>query len=246
MAEKGENKLTSVLVTGGVLIGAAVGIDYVLHGNDSILGRMFSKPTPSINQSNFPTKFGETSTSPWEVPVPTLRKSLPISTRENTDSSGAIHVPMNYEPEVKSGMKDSDMDSAAWEVAKTVFEDLSPYEPTIRFKIGDTKSIHDHLMYIFNKDDCPEILVKLAKFHSTHGHNVYLPGSALRAQQQKLVGTAADAYESLIGVSRMYSRTGDENAHEYDSQNDRLAAMGSESPIFFRVQGGYPSLGNSW
>lgn len=235
-----DNDITRAATYGAVLVVGGLGIDFVMNGPNSILGRLLGQKV-NANQpfTEAPLKFGETSTSPYEVPVPTLRAPIPESTHANTDSSGALEVPIRYKKKDKSGLQMQDIDAASWEIAKTVFEDMAPYDPSVKITVGSTQKIHDDLIHIFNSHDCPEILIKLAHFHATHGHNIYKPGSVLYATQQKMVGTAADMYEDFIGIHRMYSRTGDLNASEYDKDDDRLAAMGQESPIFFKVQGGW-------
>lgn len=238
-----DKDIVHTATAGAILVAGGLGLDYVFRGPDSILGKLLGQRV-NVNQplTEGPLKFGETSTSPYEVPVPTLRAPIPESTPENTDSSGALEVPIRYKKKDKSGLQMQDIDAAAWEIAKTVYEDMMPYDPSVKQTVGSTQKIHDDLMYIFNSHDCPEILIKLAHFHATHGGNIYKPGSPLYSQQQKMVGTAADMYENFIGIHRMYSRIGDLNASEYDDPNDRMSAMGQESPIFFRIQGGWASM----
>lgn len=234
-----DSDITHTAIAGGVLVAAGFGLDYLQNGPNSILGKLLGL---NVNQNviETPLRFGETSTSPYEVPVPTLRAPLPTSTQFNTDPSGALYIPQDHsKKKVRAGLSSADIDVAAWEIAKTVFEDMQPYEPPVKMRVGDTQKIHDDLVHIMHSHDCPEILLKVAHFHKTHGHQQL--GSVLMQTQSKIVGTAADGYEDMMGVPRMYSRMGDLNASEYDSENDRLASMGSDSSIFWKVQNAWPA-----
>lgn len=247
MAEGKSNILGTVVLLGGVALGG----DYLFRGDESIIGK-FLRSTMGAPKSEAPfpadprhgrPEFGEPSTSPWEIPVKTLRAPFPMGPPDHT---GAIPVPFKSSPtphakkKMKHGSSVDDMDTAAWEIAKIVYYDTSfQSSPTTKFKVGDTKTIHDDIMFVYDHPNPPEIFKKLARFHADHGADCLNPASPLYQQQRKLAGTAADLYENYMGVEKLFSREGFAYVGEMDEEDDRLAANGAESAITFNIGGAY-------
>lgn len=247
MAEQKQSFLGTAILVGG----AALGADWAINGDNSIIGK-FLRSTLSKDKgpkAPFPVdplhgrpRFGEPSTSRWEVPVQTIRAPFPLGP---PDASGRIEVPFKSSPhprekkKLKHGASPDDMDAAAWQIAEMVYNDTAVQLPPTKYDVGDTRAIHDNILFIMDHPNPPEIFKRLAKFHAIHGPDCLNPASPLYAQQRKLAGTAADFYENFMGIEKMFSREGFAFAAEFDEQDDRLAANGAESHITFNIGGAY-------
>lgn len=249
MAESKQNLLGTVALLGG----AALGIDFVVKGDDSIIAKFLNSTMGG--RSKIPETepfradplygrlpFGEPSTSPWEIPVATLKAPFPLGPADHT---GAIEVPFKSQPitrqkkRMKHGASVDDIDAAAWEVARIVYNDVAIQSPTQKWFVGDTERIHNDILYIYDHPDPPEIFKKLAHFHADNGANCLNPAHPSYIMQRKLAGTAADLYEQYMGIEKLYSREGWAMVAEMDDEDDRLAANGAESPITFNIGGAY-------
>lgn len=249
MAE--QRSSSSLFGTVALLGGAALGADYFINGDNSIIGKflkttMGGKKGPAVPFPSDPLygrpKYGEPSTSMWELPVKTVRAPFPLGP---PDASGRIEVPFKSTPhtrekkKLKHGSSPEDMDRAAWSIAELVYNDTSVQLPPTKFDVGDTNTIHDNILFMMDTHNPPEIFRRLSKFHADHGPDCLNPASPLYIQERKLAGTAADFYENFMGFEKMFSREGFAYVGEYDDEDDRLAANGAESHITFNIGGAY-------
>ena len=89
--------------TVALLGGAALGADYLISGDNSIIGKFLNAAGMGAPKHVEPPsdplygrpKFGEPSTSEWEVPVKTMRAPFPLG---DPDASGAIEIPFHSAP----------------------------------------------------------------------------------------------------------------------------------------------------
>lgn len=235
---------TVALLGAGALTG-----DYLYNGDNSIIGKFlkaagFGAPKQPVHIPDVldRPRYGEPSTSDFEVPIKTLRTPFPDL---NPDASGRVLIPRSHPPKhmdekvFKHGCSKTDLDKAAWQVAQLVFSDVAVYGPTTKYAVGDTQEIHDDILHILYSHNPPEILLKLARFHGVHGDEALNPASPIYAQERQLAGSGADLYENAMGIQKMFSREGFAYVGEYDEEDDRQAALGAESPITFNIGGGY-------
>ena len=237
----------SLAVGIGLVGAAAIGADYFINGPNSIIGKILGQSKgfahvpghitgvpsdPLYGEPRFGTPSVGYNIPGWVYPVKTARAPFPAL---NPDMSGRIKIPVH---DGHVGRQEAE-EMAAASIANLVFIDASFYSPSEKWNVGTSVEIKHNVLDLIRSPDAPELLLRLVEFHQRHGGDAHNRGSPIYNQEIKLAGACADLYESYLGMEKWFSREGNAYAAEYDEENNRLAAAGAKSPIWFGVQGAY-------